>query len=85
MDQVVTELADHVAHIRYDIGLDWTGDRSMFSRIVLKDKASRGKRLARPVSRASDLLREKRRATPLDRCEKRRGSERVPFPEDLLE
>ena len=42
-DQVLTELADDVVLIRYDIGLDWTGDRAIFFRILLKDKASRGK------------------------------------------
>jgi hypothetical protein len=31
VDQVVTELADDVVLIRYDIGLDWTGDRSMYT------------------------------------------------------
>jgi hypothetical protein len=38
-----------------------------FFRILLKDKASRGKRLARATSRASDLLLEKLKAIPLDR------------------
>jgi hypothetical protein len=66
VDQVVTELADDVVHIRYDIGLDWTGDRSIFFRVLLKNQASRGKRLPKATSRASDLLREKMRAIPLD-------------------
>jgi hypothetical protein len=66
VDQVVSELADDVVLIRYDMGLDWTGDRSIFFRVLLKNKASRGKRLARATSRASALLREKMRAIPLD-------------------
>ena len=66
VDQVVTELADDVVLIRYDIGPDWTGDRAIFFRTLLKDKASRGKRLARVTSKASDLLLEKLRVIPLD-------------------
>jgi hypothetical protein len=66
VDQVVTDLADDIVHIRYDIGLDWTGDKAIFFRILLKNQASRGKRLPKATSRASALLREKMRAIPLD-------------------
>lgn len=54
VDQVVTELADDVVLIRYDIGLDWTGDRAIFFVFCLKIKqagesGSQGQRQERPI------------------------------------
>jgi hypothetical protein len=39
-------LAPEVVRIRYDFGSDWTGDPSIFFRIVLSDEASRKSKLS---------------------------------------
>ena len=52
-------LAPVVVRIRYSIGPDWTGDQSIFFRIILSDAASRPERLRKIVQRIeSRILRE---------------------------
>lgn len=41
VDQVATELSPDVVRIRYDIGEDWSGQWSIFFRIVLTDEAAK--------------------------------------------
>jgi mannitol/fructose-specific phosphotransferase system IIA component (Ntr-type) len=44
-------LAPDVVRIRYSHGLDWTGEQSLFFRIVLSDDASSPKRLRETTQR----------------------------------
>lgn len=44
-------LADNVVRIRYSIGNDWTGDPSIFFRVVLSDAASRPGNLQKVAQR----------------------------------
>jgi hypothetical protein len=41
IDRVEKSLAPDVVHIRYEIGEDWSGQWSIFFRIVLKDEAAK--------------------------------------------
>lgn len=41
-------LAPTVVRIRYDFGSDWTGDPSIFFRIILADEAARKAKLSGP-------------------------------------
>ena len=52
-------LTPEVVCIRYSIGPDWTGDRSIFFRIILSDAASRPERLRKIAQRVENrILRE---------------------------
>ena len=50
-----------VVRVRYSMGEDWTGDPSIYFRIVLTDAASREKRLAEVVDRISTTIFEELR------------------------
>jgi hypothetical protein len=43
IDAVERNLAPDVDHIRYEIGEDWSGQWSIFFRVVLSDDAARGR------------------------------------------
>ena len=52
-------LAPDVVRIRYSVGADWTGEQSIFFRIILSDAVSRPERLLKIVQRVeSKLLKE---------------------------
>jgi len=57
--EVAKELAPDVQWIRYEIGLDWSGDRAIYFRVVLSNDASREARLAKVTRRIESLLSEK--------------------------
>ena len=48
--------APDVVRIRYNLGSDWTGDPSIFFRIVLSDDASRKGRLSETTERVSSTI-----------------------------
>jgi hypothetical protein len=48
-----TVLAPDVVRIRYSLGSDWTGDHSIFFRIVLSDDASRKAQLSETAQRVA--------------------------------
>ncbi len=58
---VARKLAPDVVRIRYHIGSDWTGDSSIFFRILLSDAASREERLADVTGRVRSRLLEELR------------------------
>jgi hypothetical protein len=41
IDRVARSLAPDVVHIRYEIGEDWSGEWSIFFRVVLTDEAAK--------------------------------------------
>jgi hypothetical protein len=41
VDRVARSLAPDVVHIRYEIGEDWSGEWSIFFRVVLTDEAAK--------------------------------------------
>lgn len=49
-------LTQSVVRIRYDLGTDWTGDPSIFFRIVLKDEAARKAKLNEIANEISLML-----------------------------
>lgn len=49
-------LAPAVVRIRYDFGSDWTGDPSIFFKIVLADEAAKKPRLSDTAQRISLIL-----------------------------
>jgi hypothetical protein len=49
-------LIPDVVLIRYSIGSDWTGDPSIFFRVLLSDEASRPNRLQEVAQRVADRL-----------------------------
>jgi len=51
------KLKPDVVRIRFNLGFDWTGDASVFFRIVLSDDATRGERLHQNIQRARETLR----------------------------
>ena len=52
-------LAPDVVRIRYSVGTDWTGEQSIFFRIILSDAVSRLERLRKIAQRVeSKLLKE---------------------------
>lgn len=54
--KVARKLAPDVVRIRHSIGTDWSGEPSIFFRIVLSDDASREDRLARITGRVTAAL-----------------------------
>lgn len=60
-----SELAPDVVRIRYTIGEDWTGEPSIFFRVLLSDAASRPGGLATIARRVSSLLRKEVRPDEL--------------------
>jgi hypothetical protein len=56
--QVVKQLAPDVAHIRYEIGKDWSGDWAIFFRVLLSDEASE-KRLREVATQVVGRLAER--------------------------
>ena len=56
---VARKFARDVVRIRFHIGEDWTGDPSIFLRILLKDKATTDDRLGVVTRRVEDALRDK--------------------------
>lgn len=61
---VQQEFGRDVASIRSDFGTDWSGDNALFFGIVLKDAATRGKRLTETTDRVRNALRAA--LSPLD-------------------
>jgi hypothetical protein len=57
VERAVQALAPDVVRIRYSFGNDWTGDPSVFFKIVLSDEASSRKNLSEVVERARQTLR----------------------------
>ena len=57
--QVVNQLAPQVVHIRYDIGLDWSGDGAIFFRVLLSDEASTGNNLRTVTTQVERMLSER--------------------------
>jgi len=57
--EAAKELAPDVQWIRYEIALDWSGDRAIFFRVVLSNDASREARLRKVTKRVESLLSEK--------------------------
>ena len=58
VERAVKALAPDVVRIRYSFEDDWTGDPSVFFRIVLSDEASDLKRLAETSRHVREILRE---------------------------
>jgi hypothetical protein len=56
--EAVRKFTPDVQWIRYDVSLDWTGDRSIFFRVMLSDDASREARLAKVARRVESFLSE---------------------------
>lgn len=59
VETVARELAPDVVRVRHNIGSDWSGDPSIFFRIVLSDEASREERLAEVTRRIAAVLLER--------------------------
>jgi hypothetical protein len=57
LERAVQALAPDVVRIRYNFGEDWTGDPSVFFKIVLSDDASREKNLGKVADRVEQTLR----------------------------
>jgi hypothetical protein len=57
--EAVKELAPEVQWIRYEISLDWSGDRAIYFRVMLSNEASREARLAKVTKRVESFLTEK--------------------------
>lgn len=57
--EAVKALAPDVQWIRYEIALDWSGDRAIYFRVMLSNDASREARLAKVVKRVESFLSEK--------------------------
>ena len=58
IDKIAQSLAPDVVRIRYDFNSDWSGEHSIFFRIVLSDDASREDRLATVAGRVKNRLLE---------------------------
>src|ERR1017187_11008524 len=58
--EVIDLMAPHVLNIRYDFGQDWTGEWTIFFRVLLSDKAAKRKKrrdvMMRVISEMSDRL-----------------------------
>jgi hypothetical protein len=58
--EVVKEFSPYVRHIRYEIAPDWTGDWTVFFRVLISDEAADGRNRrdvkARVISRMTDLI-----------------------------
>jgi len=65
VEKVANALAPDVVRIRYSIDDDWTGDESIFFRVVLSDEASRINRLREVSRRARAAIREVLKAEEL--------------------
>jgi len=57
--EVVRLLAPDIVHIRYDIGQDWSGDWSIFFRVLLSDEASRENNLRRVTKQVVGKISER--------------------------
>jgi hypothetical protein len=57
--EAVKELTPDVQWIRYEIALDWSGDRAIYFRVMLSNDASREARLAKVTKRVESFLTEK--------------------------
>ncbi len=56
VDAIAQKLAPEVVRIRYNIDSDWSGEWSIFFRILLSDEASREKRLGEVTNRVASRL-----------------------------
>jgi len=56
VERAANVLADTVVRIRYDLGSDWTGDPSIFFRIVLTDEAAKKGKLNETANAISEVL-----------------------------
>ena len=56
--EVINLMAPHVLNIRYDFGQDWTGEWTIFFRVLLSDKVAKRKKRSevamRVISERSD-------------------------------
>jgi hypothetical protein len=59
VEAIARRLAPDVVRIRYNLGEDWTGESSIFFRILLSDDASREERLEEVANRVESRLLEK--------------------------
>lgn len=59
VSEVEQALKNDVASINSKIGIDWSGEHAMFFGVILKDPASKGKRLGQATARVQDALRER--------------------------
>ena len=57
--EAVKELRPDVQWIRYEIALDWSGDRAIYFRVMLSNDASREARLAKVTKRVESFLSKK--------------------------
>jgi hypothetical protein len=57
IERAAQALAPDVVRIRYSFGDDWTGDPSVFFKIVLSDDASQWKNLGKVADRVEQTLR----------------------------
>jgi hypothetical protein len=57
LERAAKALAPDVVRIRYNFGNDWTGDPSVFFKIVLSDDASREKNVGEVADRVEQTLR----------------------------
>ena len=58
VQRAVEALAPDVVRIRFNLGEDWTGDPSVFFRVVLSKKASRFEHLGKTASRIEARIRK---------------------------
>src|SRR5579864_4024324 len=56
VQRALEALSDTVVRIRYSFEDDWTGDPSIFFRVVLKDKAAKRSRLGVIAQRIMDVV-----------------------------
>jgi hypothetical protein len=64
VEQVKQEYQKTVHQIRWELDRDWSGDWSLYFRVVMKDSATRGKRLFKTTTIVQDALRQ--RIDPLE-------------------
>ena len=65
VQRAVEALAPDVVRIRFNLGEDWTGDPSVFFRVVLSKKASRLKHLGKTSDRIEAKVRQEVRPEEL--------------------
>jgi hypothetical protein len=65
IQRAIQALAPDVVRIRYSLDDDWTGDPSVFFRVVLSDDASREEQLGKTARRILDGIRDEVRPEEL--------------------
>ena len=59
VQDAIADLGPDVIHVFYSLGEDWTGDPSIFFRIVLSDRSTEGDELLRTTRRVSSQITER--------------------------